>query len=70
MDIAHRVQQPGHLPLAGLDDARIRVTGGGDAERGGQIQIFFAAGVPDKDALGAIPDHRPRAVGFNEGDVP
>ena len=33
MHVAHRVQQPGHLPLPGLDDARIGMTGGGDTER-------------------------------------
>ena len=55
MDVAHRVGQPGHLLLAGFDDARIRVAGGGDAERGGQIQIFFPVGVPDENILGALP---------------
>ncbi len=69
MEIAHRVRQPGELLLAGLDDARIRVTGGGDSKRGGQIQIFFPVGVPNKDILGAVPDNRPRAVRLDERDV-
>ena len=69
MHVAHRVQQPGHLLLAGLDDVRIGVAGGGDAKRGGQIQIFFPVGVPNENTLGAFPDNRPRTVGFEKGDI-
>jgi hypothetical protein len=69
MHVAHRVKQTRHLFLAGLDDVWIRVACGGDAERGGQIEIFFAVGVPDKNILGAFPDNWPRAVGFNEDDI-
>ena len=67
MHVAHRVRQPGQLPLPGFDDARVGVAGGGDAKRGGQIEIFFAVGVPDIDIPGAFPDNRPRAVRFNDG---
>ena len=66
MHIAHRVQQFCHLLLAGFDDARIRVTGRGDAEGGGQIEIFFPFRIPDVHALGAFPNDRPRTVRFGE----
>ena len=59
MHVAHRVQEFRHLLLAGLDDSWIGMAGGGDAKRGGQIQIFFAVGVPDMNAFGAFPDNRP-----------
>ena len=51
MKVAHRVQQPGELRLTGLDNARICVAGGGDAERGGQIQIFFPSASQTKTSL-------------------
>ena len=69
MHVAHRVQQFSHLRLSGFDDVGIRVAGGGDAERGGEIQILFPVRIPDIHALRALPDNRPRAVGVNEGDV-
>ena len=70
MHVAHRVQQPAHLLLAGLDDPRIRMAGGGDAERAGQIQVFFPDRIPNMNAFGEFPDNWPRAVAFDEGDVP
>ena len=70
MHVAHRVQQPAHLLLAGPDDTRIRVAGGGDAERACQIQVFFPVDVPDVNAFGVVPDNRPRAVSINKSDVP
>ena len=69
MHVAHGVQQPGHLYLPGLDDARICVTGGGNAKRGGQIEIFFPVGVPNVNVLGAFPNDRPGAVRFHEHNV-
>ena len=69
MHVAHRVQQFRHLFLPGFDDVWIRVAGGGDAERGGQIQILFPVGIPDVNALRAFPDNRPRAVRFDESDI-
>ena len=69
MHVAHRVQQPGHLPLPGLDHARIRMAGGGHAKGGGQIQIFLPVGIPDVHASGAFPDDGPRTVRFDERDI-
>ena len=69
MHVAHRVRQPGHLRLAGPDHSRIRMAGGGDAKRRGQIQIFFPIGIPDVNALGALPDDGPRTVRLHEDDI-
>ena len=69
MHVAHRVQKFRHLFLSGADDGLVRVTGGGDAERGGEIQILFTFRIPDVNAAGAFPDNRPRAVGFGEQHV-
>ena len=55
MHIAHRVQQFGHLLLAGADDARVRVARRRDAERGRQVEILFAFRVPDVNASAPAP---------------
>ena len=70
MHIAHRVQQPTHLPLTGRHDARIRVARRRDAERRRQVQILASLRVPDMHAARPLPHHRPRAVGIEEGHVP
>ncbi len=69
MDIAHGVQQPGHLLLAGADHLGIRVTGGGHAKRGGQIQILFAGGIPNLNAPSALPDDWPPALWIHKSNV-
>ena len=69
MNVTHGVKQTGHLLLAGFDDVRIGVAGGGDAKGAGQIEMFFARGVPNENAAGAFPDHRPGAVPGDIGDV-
>ena len=69
MHIAHGMQKPGHLLLTGLDDTRVCVTGGGDAKRGGQIEIFFPVGIPNMNVLGAVPNDGPRTVRLNEHNV-
>src|SRR5689334_17615945 len=40
MDVPHGVEKSAHLALTCPDDARIGVTGGGDAEGGRQIEVF------------------------------
>ena len=42
---------------------------GGDAERGGQVQILFPFRIPHVNAARAVPDDRPRAVRLRENDV-
>ena len=69
MHVAHRVEQSRHLLLSGFDDVRIRMTGGGNAKCPGQIQILFPIGVPNVNVLGAFPDNRPRAIGFNMNNI-
>ena len=55
--------------LAGAHDAGIRVSGGGNAKGGGEIEILAAVRVPDMHAFRAFPDDRPGAVGVDECDV-
>ena len=69
MHIAHGVQKPGHLFLTGFDDARVCVTGGRDAKRGGQIEIFFPVSIPNVNVSGAVPNDGPRTVRLNEHNV-
>ena len=69
MHVAHRVQEFRHLFLPGFDNVGIGVTGGGNAKRGGQVQIFFPFRIPDVNALRTLPDNRPRAVPFGEQHV-
>lgn len=69
VDIAHGVEQSVHLSLRGLDDRGVGVAGGGDPERGGQIEVALVVDVPDVDALSAIPDDGPLTFGVDEGDV-
>ena len=69
MHIAHRVQERRHLPLAGADDARVRVPRRRDAERGRQVKILAALGVPDVNALRTLPDDGPVARRIEERDV-
>lgn len=69
MEISHGVQEPGHLPLGCLDDARIGMTGGGDPKGRGQVEIRFPVGIPDVHALGALPDDGPGKVRFDERHV-
>ena len=69
MHVAHGVQKPGHLFLPGRDDARVCVTGGGDAKRGGQIEIFFPVSVPNENVFGAVPNDGPGAVRLHEHNV-
>ena len=69
VNVAHGVQQSGHLPLAGADHPEIRMAGGGHAKRGGQIEILFAFRIPNLHAPGALPDDRPPALRIHKGDV-
>ncbi len=55
MNVAHGVQQLAHLPAARGDDRGVGMARGGHAKRGGQVEIFFAFGVPDVDAPGRAP---------------
>src|SRR5205085_6168251 len=48
--VSHGMEQFPHLMAAGLDDARIGVSGGGDSERGCQVEIPFAVRGPDARA--------------------
>jgi len=69
MHVAHRVQQPGHLPLAGAHDAGIGVARRRHAEGRGEIEIFSAGRVPHVDAARALPHNRPRTIRIDERDV-
>ena len=69
MHVAHGVQERGHLPLSGADDARVRMSGCGDAKGSGEVQIWAAFDVPNRDALGPCPYDGPGAVRRHEGDV-
>ena len=69
MHIAHCVQQRRHLPLAGFDNPRVRMTRGSDAKRCGQIEIFFPLRVPNVRTFCALPNNRPRTGRFDERDV-
>ena len=69
MHVAHGVQKPGHLGLPGLDDAQVGMTGGGNAKRGGQIEIFFPVRVPDVNVPGAVPNDGPGAVRLHKHNV-
>ena len=69
VDVAHRVQQLGHLALAGDDDSGVGVAGGCHRKRGGEVEILTPGIVPNAHALGPLPDDRPTAVRLDEGDV-
>src|ERR1044071_3336984 len=70
MDVAHRVQEFGHLFLAAAHDTRIRVSRRSDAKGRGEIEIFAAVLIPDMHPLSAFPNDRPRAVRFDVSNVP
>ena len=69
VDVAHRVQQLGHLALAGGDNAGVGVAGRRDGKRRGEVEILAAVVVPNTHALGPLPDDRPTAVRLDERDV-
>ena len=69
MHIAHRMKQLRHLLLAGMDHARIRMTGRRDAERSGEVEILFSFRVPNMNTTSTLPNDGPRTVGFHERDV-
>ena len=69
VDVAHRVQQFGHLALARGDDPGVGMAGGGDREGSGEVEIVAAVSVPDAHAFGPFPDDRPTAVRLDERDV-
>ena len=70
MNIAHRMQQRGHLFLPGRDNAWIRMAGSRHAKRGGQVEIPFSFSIPDMNSLGSFPNDWPRPVGLGEQNVP
>src|SRR3954467_6199212 len=59
MDIAHGVKETGHLLLAGANDARVGVPGGGHSEGSREIQIFASFGIPNMNAPRAFPNNWP-----------
>ena len=69
MNVAHRVQKPLHLLLSSFNHPRISVSGCGDAEPRGQIEILFTFGIPDMHTARSFPHNRPRVVRLNERDV-
>ena len=69
VDIAHRVQQLGHLALAGGDNAGVGVASRRHGERGGEVEILAAGVVPNAHTPGPLPDDRPTVVRLDERDV-
>ena len=45
------------------------MTGGRNAKGRGQIEVFFAIGIPDVNAPGAFPDHGPGTVRLDKRDI-
>src|SRR5579862_2982691 len=70
MHVTHGVKKTGHLFLAGLNDAPVRMTSRGDTKRGGQIKVLAAFSVADGNPLSTFPNDGPRAIRIEECNVP
>ena len=65
VDVAHGVNELGGL--CRHRRCRRAVSEGGDAKRGGEVEVAVAVGVPDVHAVCALPKNGP--LGRGEGDV-
>src|SRR5258706_2356551 len=69
VDIAHRMEQPLHLPLSRTDNASVAMPGCGNPKGSRQIQIPLPVRVPYMNAPRPLPHNWPGIIRFKKGDV-
>ncbi len=70
MDIAHGVQELGHLALPSPNDRGIGMASGRDTKGGCQVQVLLTVDIPNEVALSTFPNNRPGPIWIDKRDIP